>query len=532
MRKRFILSGILLLFVVLGAAFLVIQRGDSDSFSETKFSQSDEQENLTEIQFETVYVLVSKFKSYTQSISFEDIKNYPLIALSTEKESISQIISNEVETLDTLDELYAALISSEENKFAIIPVDKIDIRFKIIKVDDNDIFLKDNDLSDYQLRFISKQKVNLEEEDFIPEGYKYIEQSQVMTNFIKDDWTRFFTAGEIITARGVDIMWLQRSDNNLLFLFDRVKEDIQEADLAISMLEHSYQGNPVPCPRCTSFVGDESLLKQIKDIGIDVLSLAGNHIGDGGVGAEIRTEELMKSLEFEYFGAGENIAKASEPAVVEVKGVKYAFLGADDVATFYWAGSESRGANRYSYTNTNGEKVIDKEKIKKDIKAAKTKADYVVFYMSWGIEYVNYPEEYEVEMAHEMIDAGADLILSSHAHWVKNMEIYKGKLIMYSLGNFIFDQTHTEPSSEAVYLNLHFLDSELKNIEIVPTLMCGYHFGAKNLAYDFLNGKITYSDIDKKDPAKECIWLQPRPLGEEHPKYKVILDRLFQHTNI
>jgi poly-gamma-glutamate capsule biosynthesis protein CapA/YwtB (metallophosphatase superfamily) len=112
------------------------------------------------------------------------------------------------------------------------------------------------------------------------------------------------------------------------------------------------------------------------------------------------------------------------------------------------------------------------------------------------------------------------------------MEVYKDKLIIYGLGNFIFDQTHTDPTREAIYVNFNILGDRLIHVEIVPILTCGYHFGARNLANEVINGTLSYSEVDNRDEAQECVWLQPKPLNSNHPKYKTILDRVFEFTDI
>lgn len=513
MNKKYLFVAISLIVAVVTALGIYFATRNSSNNS----NQNDDQEDIIATEYadqERYFVLASKFKTYIKSLESKDLVNYSIECLSSDIDLIPESLKAFIVECksDDVEDLYVFVNKSDKN-LALIPVDKLDVRFKTILFENQSIFDKNLNLAEYKLRSV-----------------KEVEKSKLLEpNFNRELHTKMFAGGEIIVARGVDIMWLQRANDNLTFLFDRIKDDIQSADVALSMLEHSYSGNPTPCPNCTSFVGDEKLIPQLKEVGLDILSLAGNHIGDGGIAAQKRTIELLKQNEFGYYGAGANIKEASEPYVAEISGVKYAFLGADDVAYFYWAGNDSQGVNRYSTRGSNGN-ILDKAKIKKDIEYAKTKADKVVFYMSWGIEYTNFADEYIEEMAHELIDNGADLILASHAHWIKNMEVYKGKLIVYSLGNFIFDQTHTDPTRESIYLNMNFIDGNLVNIEVVPILSCGYHFGAKNLAYDVISGKITYADVDKTDERQACVWLQPKRIGVDHPKYKVILDRLFEYT--
>lgn len=471
-----------------------------------------------------LYVPVVNLKSYEKVISFDDLFERPLLVLDGSQDLVEQVFPEEIDLTiweQGVDELSTYLSSTDDNSIAILPIDLLDVRFKVLQLDGVDVFADNFDVTTYPLT------------SYIVETIEKTEQTGTgditISNWDPAEYDRFFAGGEIITGRGVDLMWLQRGQDNFEFLFDRIKEDISSADLALALMEHSYQGDPVPCPRCTSFVGDEKLIPQLKNVGFDLFSLAGNHIGDGGIPAEVRTRELLTENQMQFFGAGDNLREASDPAVVEVDGIRYAFLGADDIASFYWAGENSVGENRFSYSGVDGID-IDKEKVQADIANAKSIADKVIVYMSWGVEYTNYATDHQQELAHLLIDSGVDLVLASHPHWVQSMEIYNGKLIVYSMGNLIFDQTHTDPTREAVYLNLNFLNGDLVNVELVPILTCGYHFGANNLAYDVLAGKMTYAEVDAMNESSACVWLQPKPLGENHPKYKVILDRIYEYS--
>jgi poly-gamma-glutamate synthesis protein (capsule biosynthesis protein) len=132
---------------------------------------------------------------------------------------------------------------------------------------------------------------------------------------------------------------------------------------------------------------------------------------------------------------------ASRPYVMQMGNYKVALLSAEDVAAYYWF-EGSYGTNYYSKkASTGGVGMIDKDKISSDIAKAGELADIVIVMMSWGSEYTNHSNAHQQALAHAIVDAGADMIVGSHPHWVQEIEVYKGKPIVYSLGNFIFDQT-------------------------------------------------------------------------------------------
>lgn len=513
MKKSFYVFIILLLITLLvGAIFL---------FREQQVINNEPKQEKAIIQTETFFVPVTVFKSYGQNIP--SIDNIKFISLTQNLDELALLNLEPSATFDSVDLIYENLKSEE---IALLPFNEVDPRFKILKLD-GQLFTKLDNLEDYPLKTVVENEINAA--DLTSEQQESLQEGRIIiSNFDKSKLTTIFAGGEVIVGRGVDIKWLQLSNNNIKFLFDRVKDDIASADLALALMEHPYLGNPTPCANCALFVGDEALIPQYKEIGLDVFSLAGNHMGDGGLVSQERTIELLDENNIKHFGAGKNLEEASKPLIVELNGLKYAFLGADNIATFFWATETSRGSNHYIDFNGN----IDTEKIEKDIKNAKELADFVILFMSWGVEYTNFATVEQQEMAHLMIDSGADLIISSHPHWIQNAEFYNGKMIFYGLGNFIFDQTHTDPTRESIYTNLIIYDGKHLSTEVVPILTCGYHFGARNLANEVINGTLTYEEVDAKDERKECIWLQPKPLDESHPRYKIILNRLFEYTKI
>ncbi|HEY6012764.1 MAG TPA: CapA family protein, partial [Candidatus Limnocylindrales bacterium] len=94
-----------------------------------------------------------------------------------------------------------------------------------------------------------------------------------------------------------------------------------------------------------------------------------------------------------------------------------------------------------------------------------------IVFPHWGIEYRNKPFEAQQRLARDIIDAGADMIIGNHAHWAGAVEIYKGKPIWYALGNFVFDQTWSEPTMEGITLELTFRGATLAQVRIRPHII-------------------------------------------------------------
>ena len=111
-------------------------------------------------------------------------------------------------------------------------------------------------------------------------------------------------------------------------------------------------------------------------------------------------------------------------------------------------------------------------KIANDIKAARENgADVVIVFPHWGTEYSYDPFSGQQAQAHDIIDAGADMIIGNHAHYAAAMEVYDGKPIWYALGNFVFDQTWSEPTMEGITLELTFNGAELAQVRMRPHII-------------------------------------------------------------
>jgi poly-gamma-glutamate capsule biosynthesis protein CapA/YwtB (metallophosphatase superfamily) len=95
----------------------------------------------------------------------------------------------------------------------------------------------------------------------------------------------------------------------------------------------------------------------------------------------------------------------------------------------------------------------------------------VIVYPHWGTEYDPTPFANQQKLAEMIIDAGADMVIGNHAHWAGAMEVYKGKPIWYALGNFVFDQTWSEPTMEGITLELTFRGATLVQARMRPHII-------------------------------------------------------------
>jgi poly-gamma-glutamate synthesis protein (capsule biosynthesis protein) len=236
---------------------------------------------------------------------------------------------------------------------------------------------------------------------------------------------------------------------------------ISSADIAIANFENPAPNDPSWHTKGTVFSADPALVDGLVDAGLDYVSLANNHIRDAGGTGVLQTIKNLTKRGLKVSGAGKNLAAARKPAVLEAGGVKVAILAYDAIAGYYHATATKIGSAPLKATY-----------VKQDVAAArKAGAELVIVFPHWGTEYDPTPFASQQKLARMILDNGADMVIGNHAHWAAAMEIYKGKPIWYALGNFVFDQTWSEPTMEGITLELTFHDKDLVQVRMRPHII-------------------------------------------------------------
>lgn len=204
---------------------------------------------------------------------------------------------------------------------------------------------------------------------------------------------------------------------------------LKDADAAIGNLECVISTTGAPVKKPWTFQASPAVLPVIANH-FDAVSLANNHTGDYGHAAFLQQLRLLEKQRLPYFGGGRDCVAARRPLLMKVKGRTIALLGYNDFKPrSFEAGPDWPGV-AWS---------VD-EQVLADIKAAREvhRADIVIPFMHWGWE--SEPANDRVKaLARLMIDAGADMVIGGHPHVTQEIEFYQKRLIVYSLGNFVFD---------------------------------------------------------------------------------------------
>lgn len=194
-------------------------------------------------------------------------------------------------------------------------------------------------------------------------------------------------------------------------------------------------------------------------LGVDVVSLANNHVYDYGKNAFLDTLSGLKEGGIKYTGGGKNSREAKRPVYLKCKGRTIAVIAATRAEKYIMtpeAGKTSPGVFR-TYDDTEYVRAIRK---------AKKRADYVIAFVHWGTEYSTKLEAAQKEQARDYIDAGADAVVGAHTHCLQGVGYYKGKPVFYSLGNFWFN----EKTLYTTLLQLNILPDGKIEAQMLPCL--------------------------------------------------------------
>jgi len=209
------------------------------------------------------------------------------------------------------------------------------------------------------------------------------------------------------------------------------------------------------------FTMDPALLTGLRDAGIDAVSLANNHIINAGQSGVVQTIANLDDLGIAHFGAGADITAASQPAWMTVHGLRIAILGYNDIRPDLGATATRAGAA-----------PLDIAAAGRDIAAARAAgADLVVVMPHWGKEYTDVVTAKQIAAANGFIAAGADLVLGNHSHWAGPIAMVRDHLVVYSMGDFVFDLQHDVRTEEAIVVELTFSGRRLVQMTLHPTVI-------------------------------------------------------------
>lgn len=203
-------------------------------------------------------------------------------------------------------------------------------------------------------------------------------------------------------------------------------------------------------------------VKLLRQLGVDAVSLANNHVYDYGERAFLDTLSALENNGIKYTGGGKDSKEAKKPVYFQSKGKTIAVIAATRAEKYILtpaAGKHSPGVFR----------TYDDTQYVRAIRRAKKKADVVIAFVHWGTEYSTKLESAQTSQAKDYINAGADVVVGAHTHCLQGVGYYKGKPIFYSLGNYWFN----EKTLYTTLLQLTIRENGSVEARMLPCLQSG-----------------------------------------------------------
>jgi len=270
----------------------------------------------------------------------------------------------------------------------------------------------------------------------------WIKEKLNIPSIKEPDFINFSFLGDMMLDRGVRSSVNKNFNGDYSSLFTNM-EVLKKSDIVFANLEGPASDQGRDLRNLYSFRMDPDIIPALKGAGISIVSVANNHAGDWGREAFIDTLNRLDENEILYTGGG--IAKDAEsPTIIEKYGMKIGFLGFSDVGP----------QNLVAKEDTIGILLANNPRYEEIIRNAKSQVDYLIVSIHWGDEYKTTNNARQENLAKKAVDAGAKLVIGHHPHVIQNTEVYKDSLIVYSLGNFIFDQKFSENTMQGMLLEL------------------------------------------------------------------------------
>lgn len=257
--------------------------------------------------------------------------------------------------------------------------------------------------------------------------------------------------------------------------FEHTAAFLQAADITCGNLEGplSLRGTPFQHKTFT-FRTPPKAAEGLKQAGFDVVTLANNHIMDFGLEALEDTQETLTRHGIAFCGAGRNLEEARRPACLTVKGKNIAFLSySRTLPADFWA-TRTRAGCAPAFENF----------VTEDIRAARAEgADFVIVQFHWGQEKSTHLRAYQKTLAYAAIASGADAVIGHHPHIWQPLELYQGKPIAYSIGNFTFGSRSSSVSTSGILYLIFDPNGSFLRGEILPLDVNNFrvHFVPKQL---------------------------------------------------
>ena len=358
--------------------------------------------------------------------------------------------------------------------------------------------------SDKELFEQVSESTETEQFDEISADTKEETETELVTEAVTGeyDFTLCF-AGDISLSEGaVTTAQLDASEGDITkCISPELLEIMRAADVMCLNNEFTYSTKGEPLPnKAYTFRANPTRVNVLHDMGVDIVTLANNHVYDYGKEALLDTFVTLEEAGIEYFGAGYNLEEAKDAVYVTLDDKVVAFVGASRA-------EKNKMTPQATDTEPGILRCYDTELFLESIKEADANADFVIAVVHWGTEYSYDLEQVQLTTGKEYLDAGADAIIGAHSHCLQGMEYYDGKPIVYSLGNYWFNSK----TLDSMLIELHFWGNDEENyveMKMIPAIQKAATTNwvdatEQERIYDFLESISINIEIDENGIVKE-----------------------------
>ena len=369
-----------------------------------------------------------------------------------------------------------AAVASDEGAIGILPLEAADYRVRSLALDGVDPVRGSGLLDRYPLA--GRLWLTVDREAVLEAAPSLGDAVEALVDLLRRHFQtqaaprpiRLLVTGDIIPARCVYARHLAHQDFRHAFL--ATAGFLRAADVTVGSLDASLSdaGQPIGCTPTFSLLAPARSIEGLTFAGFDVLTVASNHAKDCGAAAcgdraFLETLANLEAAGIAAVGGGRNLAEARSGRVLTVNGVRFAFLGYDEVAASDYGAGEDRAGTAPLVFGTLGE----------DVARARLAADVVIVLNHWGVEYTPVPTERQRRLAREGVGAGATLVVGNHPHVVQSVEFLDGGFVAYALGNFVFDQDWSLETQQGVVLEAVFHGPRLVSVRFLPVHIHDMH---------------------------------------------------------
>lgn len=274
-----------------------------------------------------------------------------------------------------------------------------------------------------------------------------------------------------------DILFTYNSEEanytrELSCLSQEIKKLFNRYNLVIGNLECTLPSNKMISTEPRVYCSIDQI-KSLKNAGIKIVNLANNHTFDSYSNGFQKMKSILDFEKISWFGAGRDWREATQARHVEVDGIKIAFLGFCDPST---------GQSIFASEDSPGVAPFDIKTAVEIVRETKATSHHVIVSIHWGEERFRFPSPKQVDEARALIEAGASAVLGHHPHVIQGMEIYKGRPIAYSLGNFLANKVYfsngdyiswSKFERTGMILVIELNKQTVTGVEQIPTLDTG-----------------------------------------------------------